>query len=57
MTESDVLDNPNETAIVVMWFSATEKTDEEFGCFNCCCGIGDGLKKGIFLNCPWRTMT
>jgi len=33
MTESVVVDNPNETAIVAMWFSATEKTDEEFGFF------------------------
>ena len=33
VTESDVLDNPNETAVAVMWFSGTETTGEEFGCF------------------------
>lgn len=32
MTESNVLDNPNDT-VNVMWLSATETTNEDFGCF------------------------
>ena len=48
MTESDVLDNPNEMAIDVMWLSPTETIDEEFGCF-VTVGLGMVLKKGILF--------
>ena len=48
MTETDVPDNPNETAIDVMWLSPTETIDEEFGCF-VAVGLGIVLKKGILF--------
>ena len=48
MTGSDVFDNPNETEINVLWFSFTETTDEQFGCF-AAIGSGRVLKKEILF--------
>ena len=48
MTESDVFDNPNETGMNVLWYSFTETTDEQFGCF-VAVGSRKVLKKGILF--------
>lgn len=33
MAGSDVFDNPNETETSALWYSFTETSDQNFGCF------------------------
>ena len=55
MTESDVSDNLNETAIDLMWLSPTETAiDKECGCF-VAVGLGMVLERASCF--PWREMT
>ena len=48
MTDSDVFVDPSETDINVLWYSFTETTDDQFGCF-VAVGTGRVLKKGILF--------